>query len=67
MTINSAGDAPNFLDMLRLSVQDREDPYAMDILECGVRVADCHETHTDLDLYLTWWFSIAQAQAHLKL
>lgn len=57
----------NFDSFLALDSLDREDPYAMDILECGVRVADCHETHTDLDLYLRWWFTIAQAQAHLKL
>lgn len=65
--LHSKGDARNFLDMIALDAQDREDPYALDVLECGVRVADCHDTHTDLDLYLTWWFSIAQAQAHLKL
>lgn len=65
--IHSSGDAPNFLSWIMLEAQDREDPYAMDILECGVRVADCHETHTDLEDYLRYWFQIAQMNALLQL
>lgn len=57
----------NFNRFVAEAALDREDPYGMDVLELGVRVADCYETHTDIDCYLRWWITIAQAQAHLKL
>lgn len=56
-------------DVALFYMEDRSDPYWLDVLEQGIRVADCAATHAariELD-YIRYWVEIAQLEALFRL